>query len=364
MKFNRWGVAVSLVATSALVLSACSTGSSPAPPYASSAKVDCGGKQSLTASGSTAQANAMARFVSAYQKACPGQALNYTANGSGAGLSDFLGNRTDFAGSDTPLSGDQYAQAQQRCGSAAWNVPVVFGPIGVTYNINAVDNLVLDAPTLAKIFDGTIKRWDDPAIAALNGSMPSEDIHVVYRSDESGTTDNFQQYLQAASGGAWTKGAGKTFLGGVGQGAAGNEGTSSVVKNTEGAITYNELSFALQQRLFAAQIKTPAGSDPVRIGNDAVGKTIAGAKITGQGNDLVLDISSFYTPTQPGLYPIVLATYEIVCSKYADPAVGRAVRAFMQSATGPGQAGLADNGYIPLPTEFQSRVSTAVNAIS
>ncbi len=364
MKFNRCGVALSLLATSALILSACGTSKSPAPPYASSAKVNCGGKPSLTASGSTAQANAMTLFVSAYQKACPGQALNYTANGSGAGLNDFLSNRSDLAGSDTPLSSDQYAQAKQRCGSDAWNIPAVFGPIAITYNLNAVDNLVLDASTLAKIFDGTIKRWDDPAIAALNASMPSEDIHVVFRSDQSGTTDNFQQYLQATSGGAWTKGAGKTFLGGTGQGAVGNEGTSSVVKNTEGAITYNEWSFAQQHRLFAAEIKTPAGRDPVRIGNDAVGKTIAAARIAGQGNDLVLDISSFYNPTQPGLYPIVLATYEIVCSKYADPEVSRAVRAFLQSATGPGQAGLADNGYIPLPTEFQSRVSTAVNAIS
>jgi phosphate transport system substrate-binding protein len=239
----------------------------------------------------------------------------------------------------------------------------VFGPIAITYNLNAVDTLVLDAPTLAKIFDGTIKRWDDPAITALGESMPSEDIHVVYRSDPSGTTDNFQQYLQAASGGAWTKGTGKTFHGGVGTGAQGNEGTSAAVKNTEGAITYNEWSFAQDQRLFAAQIKTLAGPDPVRIGNDTVGKTITGAKVTGQGNDLVLDISSFYNPTQPGVYPIVLATYEIVCSKYADPEVGRAVRAFMQSTAGPGQAGLADHGYIPLPSDFQKKVTAAVNAI-
>jgi phosphate transport system substrate-binding protein len=364
MKFDRCGAAVSLLAVSALILSACSSSHTPAPPYASSAKVDCGGKQSLTASGSTAQANAMTLFVSAYQKACSGQVLSYTPNGSGAGISQFLANQTDFAGSDVPLSADQYAQAKQRCGSDAWNLPVVFGPIAITYNLNTVDNLVLDAPTLAKIFDGTIKRWDDPTIAALNGSMPSEDIKVVYRSDQSGTTDNFQQYLQAASAGAWTRGAGKTFLGGVGQGATGNEGTSSVVKDTEGAITYNELSFAQQQRLFAAEIKTAAGRDPVRIGNDTVGKTIAEAKITGQGNDLVLDISSFYNPTQPGIYPIVLATYEIVCSKYPDPQVGKAVRAFLQSTIGSGQSALADNGYIPLPSDFQSRESAAVNAIS
>ncbi len=375
MKLNRCGAALSLLAAVALLVSACSSNSSPPPPYAGSAKVDCGGKQSLNASGSTAQANAMTRFISAYQKACPGQqTLNYTPNGSGAGIRDFLSSHTDFAGSDSPLSGDEYTleiapqvalfRAKQRCGSDAWNLPVVFGPIAITYNLGSVDNLVLDGPTAAKIFNGTITRWDDPAITALNESMPSEPIHVVYRSDASGTTANFQQYLDAASNGAWGKGAGKTFNGGVGQGAPGNEGTSAMVNNTEGAITYNAWSFAQQQRLFAAEILTPAGKDPVRIGNDTAGKTIAGARIVGQGNDLVLDTSSFYKPTQPGAYPIVLATYEIVCSKYPDPQVGRAVRSFLQSTIGPGQTGLADNGYIPLPEQFQSKIAAAVNAIT
>ena len=180
----------------------------------------------------------------------------------------------------------------------------------------------------------------------------------------SGTTDNFQQYLQAASRGAWTKGAGKTFNGGVGTGAPGNEGTSAAVKTTDGAITYNEWSFALQQRLSVADIKTSASPDPVHIGHDSVGKTIIGAKIAGQGNDLVLDLSSFYTPTERGLYPIVLVTYEIVCSKYPDPQVGKAVKAFLQSTIGPAQTGLAENGYIPLPADFQSKVASAVNAIT
>lgn len=363
---NRFGAALSMVVAGALVLSACGNDTNPAPPYAS-AKVNCGGKQALKASGSTAQANAMTRFVTAYQKACPGQTLTYTSNGSGAGVSEFLSNQTDFGGSDSPLSAErgEYAQAQQRCGgSPAWNLPVVFGPVAITYNLSTVDTLVLDGPTAAKIFNGTITRWDDPAITALNENMPSEPIQVVYRSDASGTTDNFQAYLDAASNGAWGKGTGKTFNGGVGKGAPGNEGTSATVKNTEGAITYNEWSFAQRQRLFAAEILTPASKDPVRIGNDTAGTTIAGAKIVGQGNDLVLDTSSFYKPTQPGAYPIVLASYEIVCSKYPDPKVGQAVRAFLQSAIGPGQVGLSDNGYIPLPDQFQPKVSTAVNAVA
>lgn len=363
MKGNRSGAALSLLAAVALVLSSCSTDKTSSSG-SDAAKVDCGGKKSLTASGSTAQANAMKLFVSAYEKACPGQTLTYTPNGSGAGISEFIANKTDFGGTDTPLNEAEYTKARERCGSDVWHLPVVFGPIAISFNLNAVDTLVLDAPTLAKIFNGTITRWDDPAITALNQSMPSVPITVVYRSDESGTTDNFQQYLQAASDGAWDKGAGKTFNGGVGQSGVGNEGTAATVKNIEGAITYNEWSFAQQQKLFTAKILTPAGRDPVGISVGSIDKTIAGAKVNVSGNDLVFDTSSFYNPTQPGSYPLVLATYELVCSKYADADVGKAVRAFLQSAIGPVQADLEKNGYIPLPTDFRPKVSSAVDAIS
>jgi phosphate transport system substrate-binding protein len=243
---------------------------------------------------------------------------------------------------------------------------VVFGPIAITYNVAGVDGLALDAPTAAKIFNGAITTWDDPAIKALNANanLPADPIHVVFRSDESGTTDNFQKYLDFASDGAWGKGAGKAFNGGVGEGAKGNEGTSAAIKNTPGAITYNEWSFAKAQGLSVAKVVTSAGPDPVDISTETVGKTIAGAKVKGQGNDLVLDTTTFYKPTQTGAYPIVLATYEIVCSKYSDAETGKAVKAFLQSTIGPGQNGLADNGYIPLPADFQSKLSTAVNAIA
>jgi phosphate transport system substrate-binding protein len=367
VKFNRSGAAVVLLTAGALVLSSCSSGgntSSVASSDANAVKVDCGGKKSLTASGSTAQANAMKGFISAYQTACPGQTLTYTANGSGAGITDFIGNKTDFGGSDDPLSQSESAQAQARCGSAAWNLPVVFGPIALSYNINSVDTLVLDGPTLAKIFNGQITRWDDPAITALNENMPSEDIHVVYRSDQSGTTDNFQKYLDAASNTAWGKGTGRTFNGGTGTGAVGNEGTAAMVKNTEGAITYNEYSFAQAQNLFTAKIVTSAGPDPVGITPDSVQKTVSGAKTNVTSNDLVLDTSSFYKPTQAGAYPIVLATYSLVCSKYQDALTGTAVKAFLQTAVGPGQTTLEQNGYFPLPTDFQSKVLNSINAIS
>ncbi|CNJ03916.1 periplasmic phosphate-binding lipoprotein PhoS2 [Mycobacterium tuberculosis] len=113
-----------------------------------------------------------------------------------------------------------------------------------------------------------------------------------------------------------------------------------------------------------ARIVTSAGPDPVAISADSVGKTIATAYIIKEGNDLALDTISFYRPNEAGAYPIVLATYEIVCSKYPDPQVGKAVKAFLQSTIGAGQNGLADNGYVPIPDAFKSRLSTAVNAIA
>ncbi|BBX56658.1 phosphate-binding protein PstS [Mycobacterium shottsii] len=330
--------------------------------------VDCGGKKKLLAAGSTAQKNAMEQFVYAYIHACPGHTLDYNANGSGAGMKLFLGNQTDFAGSDTPMNPakNEPQKASERCGSEAWDLPVVFGPIAVTYNLKGVSALSLDGPTLAKIFNGTIAKWDDPAIKALNTSinLPPTPIHVVFRSDQSGTTANFQQYLDAASDGAWGKGAGQTFNGGVGEGAAGNDGTSQALKRTDGSITYNEWSHAVGHQLNMAQIITSAGPEPVTITAESVGKTIAGATFKGKGNDLVVDTSSFYRPTQDGAYPIVLVTYEIVCSKYPDAPTGTAVKAFMQATIGDGQVGLDEYGYIPLPESFRSKLIPVVNAIA
>lgn len=151
--------------------------------------------------------------------------LDYNANGSGAGVTQFLNNETDFAGSDVPLnpSTGQPDRSAERCGSPAWDLPTVFGPIAITYNIKGVSTLNLDGPTTAKIFNGTITVWNDPQIQALNSGtdLPPTPISVIFRSDKSGTSDNFQKYLDGASNGAWGKGASETFNGGVGVGASG-----------------------------------------------------------------------------------------------------------------------------------------------
>lgn len=374
MKFTRCGAALSVLMVVAMVLSGCggssgntsSSGSSAAPVV----PVNCGGKKKILAAGSTAQKNAMEQFVYAYIHACPGHTVDYNANGSGEGMKSFLGGQTDFAGSDSPMNADKGEpdRASERCGSPAWDIPVVFGPIAVTYNINGINSLSLDGPTIAKIFNGQITKWDDPAIKALNPNtnLPPTPIHVVFRSDKSGTTDNFQKYLDAASNGAWGKGAGQVFNGGVGEGAATNDGTSQAMKRTDGSITYNEWSFAVGHQLNMAQIITSAGPGGVSISAESVGKTISGVKFKdgGDPHDLIVDTSSFYRPSQAGAYPIVLVTYEIVCSKYPDSNTGQAVKAFMQATIGDGQIGLDEYGYIPLPNSLQTKLTPVVNAIA
>lgn len=370
MKLNRFSAALSILVTGVLILSACGShnntagGSSTtsAPPV----KVTCGGKPDLKASGSTAQKNAMAEFAKAFAQSCPGQSLEYTADDSSAGINEFLESKTDFAGSDSTMTKDEYAKAQQRCGSPTWSLPMVVSPIAIAFNVNGVKSLNLDGLTAAQIFNGQINMWNDGAIALQNlgVQLPNEPIHVVFRSDESGTTDNFQRYLDTASKGTWGFPAGRKFNGGVGEGAVGNDGAADKVKNTEGSITYLAWSFAQSDHLNTASIITSAGPDPVAISPESVGKTISTAWFIKKGDDLALDTISFYRPNQPGAYPIVLATYEIVCSKYQDAKVGQAVRAFLQSSIGPGQKGLVGAGYIPIPDEFKPRLLNSINAVS
>ncbi|WP_028476192.1 phosphate ABC transporter substrate-binding protein PstS [Nocardia sp. CNY236] len=370
MNLKRSSALVGVLAVGAMTLAACGSDDNTSASAGNLEKVDitCGGKQTLKASGSSAQKNAMERFIAAYELNCDGATLDYTSSGSGAGVKEFIGGQTDFGGSDSPLNPkkDEPQRAADRCDSPAWNLPTVFGPVAITYNIEGVTDLVLDGPTAAKVFNGAVTTWDAPEIVALNpnAALPAEEIMVVFRSDQSGTTDNFQRYLDAASDGAWGKGAGKVFAGGVGAGSKGNEGTSAAVKSTVNSITYNEWSFAKAQGLSIARIVTSASDDPVTLTAASAGKAIESATISGEGNDLVIDTSSFYMPSEAGAYPIVMPTYEIVCSTYSDAETAQAVKAFLSSAITNGQQGLEEAGYIPLPEEFKTKLSTAVDAIS
>jgi|APCry1669189241_1035207.scaffolds.fasta_scaffold02811_2 phosphate transport system substrate-binding protein len=329
----------------------------------------CGGQRSLKASGSSAQATAMAEFINAYTTACPGYTLHYAPSGSGVGVSEFLSGQTDFGGSEStldPHKGEVY-QARVRCGdNDAWDLPMVFGPIAISYNLPGVDSLVLDAPTAAMIFNGTVTSWDSPQITALNPGLPlpAQPIVVVYRSDQSGTTENFQNYLDIASDGAWGRATGKTFTGSGTKAAKGSVGAAAAVKTTPGSIAYNEWSSARKQNLTTARLITSAGGDPVRLSTETVSEAIADVTITSMGEFPIVDTSSFYKSAQPGAYPIVQGTYEIVCSQYPNPEVASAVRAFLTVALDQGQKNLAASGYTPIPDSLKSRLRAEIDQIS
>jgi len=359
--------------TGALALSACAS-ENPAPATntnkpagASGAAADCF-TGDLKAEGSSAQKNAIDEAISAYQTACADANIDYQPTGSGAGIKQFIAKQVDFAGSDSALKTKEKdgqieaVEAKNSCGSDAWSLPMVTGPIAIAYNVKGVDKLVLNADVAAKIFDGKITTWNDPTIAKLNSgaTLPATAIKVYFRSDESGTTENFTKYLQAAAPEAWTYEPGKKWTG-KGEGKEKSAGVATAAKGQDGAITYVEWSYAQQNQLSMAQIDT--GSGPVELTAESAGKTVATAQQTGTGNDLALKID--YATKEAGAYPIVLVTYEIVCSKYPDAETGKKVKSFLKKfASTDVQSSLIQQGYAPLPAEMASKVETAIDAIS
>jgi phosphate transport system substrate-binding protein len=349
------------------VLTACgrggggaSTANSGAPP----GKAACGGRNALTAQGSTAQQNAIALFNQVWGQLCPGKNVSYNPTASSEGREQFIAGRVDFAGSDSPLVAAQIGPAANRCkGNAAWDLPLVFGPIALVYNLTGVQTLVVDADALAKIFSGSLRTWNDPILAALNPgvALPNTEVTPIYRKDPSGTTDNFQKYLTAAAPQSWTKGVGSEFQGGVGEGAQRSAGVVQALQAAPGSIGYVERGVADHAGLPFAQINT--GNVVVPLTDQTARNAIDAVTFAANGNDLVLEMNSVYGIEDPGAYPLVMATYEIVCSKGYDPDTSAAVRAFLTTALNNGQTGLSSAGYVPVPDKVKERLVTAINAM-
>lgn len=314
----------------------------------------------LVAEGATSQQNAMDYFGFRYSEEVPGANLAYNATGSGAGVKNFIGNQAAFAGSDSPLKDDEVEPAAQRCGgNEAWHLPMVIGPVAIAYNLNGVDQLNLTVDNIVEIFQGTITNWNDPKIAEANpgAQLPDQPISVIYRSDESGTSDNFQKFLAAASDGKW-EGSGKAFPQEVGAGANGSTGVAEQVRSTPGAITYVEAGFADQK----AHVDFGAG--PVELNEQTVGKTLDNLEFETQGHDMVVDAEKLFSSKEPETYPLVLTTYEIVCSAGYDENTRDMVKDFLNVALDSQDQELAAEGFIPVAGAHADRLREAVNAIS
>ncbi|MFD5631404.1 MULTISPECIES: phosphate ABC transporter substrate-binding protein PstS [unclassified Streptomyces] len=369
-RMNRRALTLGALAVSgALALTACGsddTGASSdtSASTGSSSSIKCDdAKGQLLADGSSAQKNAIDAWVKQFSSAC-GVQINYKGGGSGAGVTAFTQGTVAFAGSDSALKPEEITASKAVCtGGQAVDLPMVGGPIAVGYNVPGVDKLVLDAETIAKIFDSKITNWNDDAIKALNpdATLPDLKIQAFHRSDESGTTDNFTKYLIAATPDNWKYEGGKAWQAKGGQSASGSSGVAAQVKQTSGAISYMELSYA-KDGINAASLDTGAAA-PVEATVDNATKAIADAKVVGTGSDLALQLN--YTTKADGAYPITLVTYEIVCDKGNKAETLPATKAFLTYiASEDGQALLADAGYAPIPADIISKVRTTIAALS
>ena len=370
----RLGRLTGVALVSALALSACGSdetvatepGSTASGPSITAA-ADCGTGE-LKAEGSSAQKNAIEEAISSYAAICSAVTVNYNPTGSGTGRKQFIAGQADWAGSDSALKKVdvdgviEQTAADTACGSPAWNLPMVTGPISVPFNVKGVDKLVLTAEVMANIFSGKVKMWNDPSIAAINSgtTLPATAIKVFFRTGESGTTENFSKYLKASAPAAWTPEASQKWAG-TGEGRDGSSGVADSVKTTDGGITYVELSFAKDNQLSYAQVDNGAG--PVELTGESASKAVSAAEIAGEGNNLALKLD--YATKAPGAYPIILVTYEIVCSKNKDAAKGTAIKAFLKHfASAEVQNSLEKIGYAPLPAEIDAKVLTAIDALS
>ena len=385
---NRTGKFAALALLGTLSFTACGGGSTPATsntsnnsaaPAASgsaaggtnAAALACpAGK--LVAGGSTAQKLAMETLTSAYSKECGGKGtIEYSGTGSGQGIKDFYNKQIDFAGSDSALKTKANAdgvieadKAKARCGGAeAWDLPMVVGPVALAYNLKGIDKLVLTPALTADIFNGKITMWNDPAIAKINEgtTLPATKISVFFRSDDSGTSENVQKYLAAAAPTNWTAAPAKKWAGKVGEGKKGSQGVAEGIKGLEGGFGYDEWKYAKDSQLGVAQLDNGAGA--VELNAESAGKAVEGAEVSGTGNDMALKLK--YSGTEAGAYPLILVTYEIVCSKGLEAdktALLKDYLGYMVSADI--QASLPDSGYAPLPESMRTKVEAAVKAIA
>lgn len=353
-----------IVTVAALGLAACGSNNSSGGATPSSGSGG-GGTVSLDPQGSTFQQSIEQQWASKFATMDPKVQVTYTGSGSSTGIQQFGQGNAPFAGSDVTMAPSEQSAADKACGSPAISLPITAGGVAIIYNVKGVSNLQLSAATLAKIMSSQITKWNDPQIAAENPgvNLPAENISIFYRQDGSGTTSILWGFLDATAKAEWPlklDTVDKTLNWKGGQGATGSDGVTQGVKQTEGGITYAEVSYAKQDNLPTAAIKGAKGGYQ-NISGSSVAKSIqSGFTITGSGNDLAGSLSY---PKMTG-YPISTVSYVLVCSKYQDSATGAAVKKYLTYAAGEGQQEADALGFAPLPTALDDKVQQSINTIS
>lgn len=320
---------------------------------------------SLAGAGSSAQQAAMQGWTASFAAVQPEVTVDYDPVGSGGGREQFLAGGTDFAGSDAFLDEEELGEAGERCGpDGIFELPNYIAPIAAVYNVDGIDELQLSPATLAGIFGQRVTRWNDPAIVADNpgANLPDLQITPVNRSDESGTTENFVEYLSAAAPDAWPYEVDGNWPVAGGEAAQGNSGVVGAVAAGNGTIGYADLSQA--GNLGVASIRV--GDEYVPPSADAAAAVVENSEaIEGRGPyDYAIEVDR--DTSGSGEYPIVLISYHIGCMTYADPQVAELVRAFMGYVVSePGQEAAAlVAGSAPISDGLRDQALTAIDAIT
>ncbi|RWZ64475.1 phosphate ABC transporter substrate-binding protein PstS [Labedella populi] len=364
MKFNTFGRTAAVTALAALALSGCAAneGGTAGGDSSESASELTG---TLVGAGASSQQSAQEAWTTAFQTANPDVTVEYDPAGSGAGRDTFIAGGSAFAGSDRAFNDEEVAAGE--FGSCATEniieIPAYISPIAVVFNLEGIDSLNLDAATIASIFRGDITMWNDEAIASQNPDveLPDTTITAVHRQDDSGTTENFTEYLNAAAPDVWTDEADGVWPLEGGEAASQTSGMIDALTGGTGTIGYADASRAGDLGTVAVMV----GDEYVPYSAEAAAAIVdASPLVEGRGEgDLALELDR--TSEEAGVYPVVLVSYLIACEEYTDPASAELVKAyFTYIVSEEGQQEAADAaGSAPISSDLFDKASAAIEMI-
>ncbi len=363
MKFSRFYRSAALASVAALALAACGTDDAADQDNANNA----GGEEAaadvsgnLVGGGASSQEAAMTAWSSDITETHPDLTVSYDPVGSGAGREGFIAGQYSFAGSDSIMDSDEQEQA---CGNAgSFHVPSYISPVAVAFNLEGVDTLNMNPDTIAKVFAGEITTWDDAEIAEQNedADLPDTDITVVHRADDSGTTENFQEYLDGAAGDVWTWGVEDAWPADLtGESAQQTSGVVSLTTDTEGAITYADAS----QIGGLSTVAVGVGEDYVEYSAEAAASAVETAEEDPDAQGArVLDRQT----EEEGVYPIVMISYHIFCEEYDDESLVDQIKAFGNYVVSEDAQTAAEEsaGSAPISDSIRDEATERIEAIS
>jgi phosphate transport system substrate-binding protein len=316
------------------------------------------GSGTLNGSGSTFQLTFQQTAIQNFKSIEPNLTVNYGGGGSGKGRADLASNVVQYAGSDTaPIPSEEVSSFK---GKTVLYFPVLVGPITISYNLPGVKNLKLDAPVIADIFQAKITKWNDSKIKALNPgvNLPSTSITIARRSDSSGTTQNFSEFLVEGAPGVWKLGSDSTINWPAdSRGGNGNGGVAQIVKSTTGAVGYVDYADAKAAGLTFASIKNKAGN---YIAPSVPSATEAANNVTVKPN---LTFSAIWA-SGSGSYPVTYQSWVLVYQKQSSSSTTKNLKDYVGYLVGDGPKLLPELGYAPLPSSMDQKAKAQLSQIS